>query len=103
MASQWLKNTDHVSRTQELSWPPLVERFLYNVHFVEKSAKFGAESVREWAIHCKNDGVNLGDLVSSFRIKNYIKQLGAVDEGFSLFYIFDGKSETIQVSIIFPF
>ena len=38
------------------------------------------ESVRELAIHCKKEGVNLGDLMYSLRIKNYIKQLGAIDE-----------------------
>ena len=38
------------------------------------------ESVRDLATHCKKEGVNLGDLVSALRIKNYIKQLGAVDE-----------------------
>jgi hypothetical protein len=39
------------------------------------------ESVRELAIHCKKEGVNLGEIMSSLRIKNYMKQLGAVDEG----------------------
>lgn len=38
------------------------------------------ESLREVAIHCKKEGVNLGDLVASIRIKNYITQIG-VDEG----------------------
>ncbi|MGB6590753.1 MAG: hypothetical protein WA323_07115 [Candidatus Nitrosopolaris sp.] len=32
------------------------------------------------AIHCKKEGINLTDLMSALRIKNYIKQLGAVDE-----------------------
>ena len=38
------------------------------------------ESVRDLAIYCKKEGVNLGDLMSALRIKNYIKQIGA-DEG----------------------
>ena len=38
------------------------------------------ESVRELAIYCKKEGVNLRDFVPALRIKNYIKQLGAVDE-----------------------
>ena len=37
------------------------------------------ESVRDLAIHCKKEGVNLGDLVSALRI-NYFTQIG-VDEG----------------------
>ena len=39
------------------------------------------DSVRDLVVHCKKEGVNLGDLMSSLRIKNYIKQLGAVEEG----------------------
>jgi hypothetical protein len=43
------------------------------------------ESVRKLAIHCNKQGVNLGDLATkqgvNLRIKNYIKQLGIVDEG----------------------
>jgi hypothetical protein len=39
------------------------------------------ESIRELAVHCKKEGVNLGDLLTSLRIKNYIKLLGAIDEG----------------------
>jgi hypothetical protein len=35
------------------------------------------ESVRELAINCKKEGVNLGDLMSALRIKNRIKQIGA--------------------------
>ena len=38
------------------------------------------ESVRDLAIHCKKEGVSLGDLISAVRIKNYIKQLGALHE-----------------------
>jgi transposase len=38
------------------------------------------ESVRELSIHCKKEGVNLGDLVSALRIENYIKQIGADEE-----------------------
>ena len=38
------------------------------------------KSVRELAIHCKKEGVNLGDLISALRIKNYIKQLGTDEE-----------------------
>ena len=38
------------------------------------------ESVRELAIHCKKEGVNLGDLVSALRIKNYIKHIGTDEE-----------------------
>ena len=38
------------------------------------------ESVRELAIHCNKEAVNLGNLMSTLRLKNYIKQIGA-DEG----------------------
>jgi DNA repair exonuclease SbcCD ATPase subunit len=38
------------------------------------------DSVRELAVHVQKEGVNLGDLVTSLRIKNYIKQLGEIDE-----------------------
>ena len=38
------------------------------------------ESVRDLVVHCKKDGINLADLMSALRIKNYIKQIGA-DEG----------------------
>ena len=38
------------------------------------------ESVRELSIHCKKEGVNLGDLVSALRIENYIKHIGADEE-----------------------
>ncbi|MGB6591618.1 MAG: hypothetical protein WBE68_08960 [Candidatus Nitrosopolaris sp.] len=38
------------------------------------------ESVRDLAIHCKKEGVSLGDLMSALRIKNYIKQIGADEE-----------------------
>ncbi len=38
------------------------------------------ESVRDLVIYCKKEGINLADLVSAIRIKNYIKQIGA-DEG----------------------
>jgi chromosome segregation and condensation protein ScpB len=38
------------------------------------------ESVTELAIHCKKEGVSLEDLVSVLRIKNYIQQLGSIDE-----------------------
>ena len=31
-------------------------------------------------VHCKKEGVSLTDLMSILRLKNYIKQLGAVDE-----------------------
>ena len=34
------------------------------------------ESVRDLAIHCKKEGVNLADFMSALRIKNYIKQIG---------------------------
>jgi len=35
------------------------------------------ESVRELTVHCKKEGVNLGDLTSALRIKNYISKLGS--------------------------
>jgi hypothetical protein len=38
------------------------------------------ESVRDLAIHCKKEGINLTDLMSVLRIKNYIKQIGADEE-----------------------
>jgi hypothetical protein len=38
------------------------------------------DSVRDLAIHCKKEGVNLGDLMSALRIKNYIKQIDADEE-----------------------
>ena len=38
------------------------------------------ECVRELAIHCKKEDVNLEDLLSASRIKNYIKQLSTIDE-----------------------
>jgi hypothetical protein len=38
------------------------------------------DSVRDLAIHCKKEGVNLGDLVSALRIKNYIKHIDADEE-----------------------
>ncbi|MGC1928050.1 MAG: hypothetical protein WA667_03695 [Candidatus Nitrosopolaris sp.] len=31
-------------------------------------------------IHCKKEGINLADLMSALRIKNYMQQIGA-DEG----------------------
>jgi hypothetical protein len=37
------------------------------------------ESVRDLAIHCKKEGINLGDFMSTLRLKNYIKQ-GAEEE-----------------------
>ena len=36
------------------------------------------ECVREVVIHCKKEGVHLGDFTSALRIKNYMKQLGTV-------------------------
>jgi hypothetical protein len=38
------------------------------------------ESVRDLAIHCKKEGVNLADFMSALRIKNYIKQIGGDEE-----------------------
>jgi hypothetical protein len=38
------------------------------------------DSVRDLAIHCKKEGVNLGDLISALRIKNHIKHIGADEE-----------------------
>ena len=38
------------------------------------------ETVRELAIHCKKEGVNLGDFMSALRIKNHIQQTGADEE-----------------------
>ena len=38
------------------------------------------ESVRDLAIHCKKEGINLGDFMSALRIKNYIKQIGTEEE-----------------------
>jgi hypothetical protein len=38
------------------------------------------DSVRELAVHCKQEGVNLADLTSALRIKNYIKQIGSDEE-----------------------
>ena len=38
------------------------------------------ESVRELAIHCKKEGINLADLTSALRIKNYVKELGTEEE-----------------------
>ncbi|MGB6528713.1 MAG: hypothetical protein WBF33_11445 [Candidatus Nitrosopolaris sp.] len=38
------------------------------------------ESVRDLAIHCKKEGINLGDFMSTLRLKNYIKQIGAEEE-----------------------
>jgi len=37
------------------------------------------ESVRELAIHCKKEAINLSDLTSALRIRNYIKQLGTTE------------------------
>jgi transposase len=34
------------------------------------------EAVRELAIHCKKEGINLEDLTSALRIRNYIKEIG---------------------------
>ena len=38
------------------------------------------ESVRDLAIHGKKEGINLGDFMSTLRLKNYIKQIGAEEE-----------------------
>jgi hypothetical protein len=38
------------------------------------------ESVRELSVHCRKEGVNLGDLMSALRIKNYIRQIDADEE-----------------------
>ena len=38
------------------------------------------EYVRELAIHCKKEGINLADFMSALRIKNYINQLGKDEE-----------------------
>lgn len=38
------------------------------------------DSVRELAIHCKKEGVNLEDLMSALRIKNYIRQISTDEE-----------------------
>ena len=38
------------------------------------------ESVRELAVHCKKEGIILGDLTSALRIRNYIKELGIEEE-----------------------
>jgi hypothetical protein len=38
------------------------------------------EFVRDLAIHCKKEGVNLADFMSALRIKNYIKQIGGDEE-----------------------
>ena len=45
------------------------------------------ESVRDLAIHCKKEGVNLEDLVSALRIKNYIKQINEDEERVEQFII----------------
>jgi hypothetical protein len=50
------------------------------------------ESVRELAIHCKKEGINLADLTSALRIRNYIKELGTEERG-----ITDTTSIVIQV------
>jgi hypothetical protein len=34
------------------------------------------ESVRELAVHCKKEDINLADLTSALRIRNNIKELG---------------------------
>ncbi|MFZ0510647.1 MAG: hypothetical protein WAM14_03495, partial [Candidatus Nitrosopolaris sp.] len=54
------------------------------------------ESVRDLAIHCKKQGVNLGDLVSALRIKNYIKQLGVDEERVEQFIIRCANSQDQQ-------
>ena len=46
----------------------------------KRSTRFGVRVVRELSIHCKKEGVNLGDLVSALRIENYIKHIGADEE-----------------------
>ena len=38
------------------------------------------ESVRELVVHCKKEGINLVDLVSALRIRNYTKELGIDEE-----------------------
>jgi hypothetical protein len=38
------------------------------------------ESLRDLAIHCKKGGIDLGDLMSALRIRNYIKDLGTDEE-----------------------
>ncbi|MFZ0512116.1 MAG: hypothetical protein WAM14_10965, partial [Candidatus Nitrosopolaris sp.] len=45
------------------------------------------ETVRELAIHCKKEGVNLGDFMSALRIKNHIQQTGADEEQVEQFII----------------
>ena len=54
------------------------------------------ESVRELAVHCKMEGVNLGDLMSALRIKNYIKQIDADEERIEQFIARCANSQNPQ-------
>jgi hypothetical protein len=54
------------------------------------------ESVRDLAIHCKKEGVNLGDTMSALRIKNYIKQIGGDEERAEQFIARCANSEDLQ-------
>ena len=38
-------------------------------------------------VHCRKEGVNLGDLMSALRIKNYIKHVGADEERVEQFVV----------------
>ncbi|MFZ0510245.1 MAG: hypothetical protein WAM14_01450 [Candidatus Nitrosopolaris sp.] len=55
------------------------------------------ESVRDLAIHCKKEGVNLGDLMSALRIKNHIKQIDADEERIEQFIARCANSQDPQM------
>jgi hypothetical protein len=48
---------------------------------------FDFSSVRELAIHCKKEGVDLRDLPSALRIKNHVTQFGADEEQIEAFVV----------------
>ena len=55
------------------------------------------DSVRDLAIHCKKIGVNLADLMSDLRIKNYIKQIDADEERIEQFIARCANSQDPQM------
>ena len=50
------------------------------------------ESLRELAVHCKKEGINLADLTAALRIRNYVKELGTEEERVEQFIAICGNS-----------
>ena len=54
------------------------------------------DSVRELAIHCKKEGINLADLTSVLRIRSYIKRIGTEEERVEQFIAICANSQDPQ-------